>query len=68
MMEPLRGSELHLACGKRSTKGYYLVWSVLLTQGQCVKSPGGKAEHSILGEGQAAKDRAANGGLAQAVP
>ena len=68
MMEPLRGSELHLACGKRSTKGYYLVWSVLLTQGQCVKSPEGKAEHSILGEGQAAKDRAANGGLAQAVP
>ena len=67
MMEPLRGSELHLAHGKRSTNGYYLVWSVF-TQGQCVKSPGGKAEHSILGEGQAAKDRAANGGLARAVP
>lgn len=68
MMEPLRGSELCLARGKRSTSGYYLVSSVLLTKGQCVKSPEGKAEHSILGEGQAAKDGVADGRLARAVP
>ena len=48
--------------------GHYLVWSVLLTQGQCVESPGGTADHSILGEGQAARDGAADGGLARGVP
>ena len=51
--------ELCLAQGKCSTNDYYLVWSVLLAQGQCVENPGGKTEHNIPGAGQAAGGGAA---------
>lgn len=51
--------ELCLAQGKCSTNDHYLIWSVLLAQGQRVENPGGKTEHNILGEGQAAGDGAA---------